>query len=304
MKKLYLALATMALAATLATGCGSKTGNTQADSRTETDSQSISQADESDSDLKGNKSTTGIEDSARDSEKNFEGLDLASLFRLKPKVNIKDYMWYLYDKEDTEKKYPREGYFALEQYLKAYGATEIQYLGADQRGVMFGVKFKNDAIMGMLFQYYDYSIDHYYYDNEYVLASIVVSACKPDYVFTTYDDICLAASNRIEGLASWSREFYIDTGFLLTDEETRNINEVFCGKTFVKVNRFHKKACPSFYAENCGPVSCGQHDLCVPNYFDVAFNKSIVPYLNLWKAPLDKDPFDDTYFERYFEAQQ
>ena len=300
MKKLYLVLATMALAATLVTGCGSKTGNAQADSRTETDSQSISQADESDSDPKGNKSTTGIEDSTRDNEKNFEGLDLAGLFRLKPKINIEDYMLYSYNQGDTEKKYPREGFFALEQYLKAYGATEIQYLGADQRGVMFGVKFKNDAIMGMLFQY-DNSIDYY---NGYVLASIVVSACKPDYVFTTYDDICLAASNRVEGLASWSRVFYVDTGFLLTDEETRNINEVFCGKTFVEVDRFREKACPSFYAENCGPVSCGKNSLWVPNYFDVAFNKSIVPYLNLWKAPLDKDPFDDTYFERYFEAQQ
>ena len=305
MKKLYLALATMALAATLATGCGSKTGNTQADSRTETDSQYIRQADESNSGFKGNKSTTGIEDAVRDDKKNSGGLDLASLFRLKPKINIKDYMWYIYDHGDTEKKHPREGYFALERYLKAYGATEIQYLGADQRGVKFGVKFKNGTIIVMVFQLCDYSIDNYSYYHEFILTSIVVSTCKPDYDFTTYDDICLAASNRIEGLASWSRVFYVDNDFLLTDEEARNINEVFCGRAFVEVDRYrHKGVCSPFYAENCGPVSDGAFGLCVPNYFDVAFNKSVVPYLDLWKAPLDKDPFDDAYFERYFEVQQ
>ena len=251
MKKLYLALATMALAATLATGCGSKTGNTQADSRTETDSQS-------------NKA------GKKGSEINFD-----------------DYVTYSDGRENSGKTDSAMAYMDLEKYLRDYGATEIQYLGNDKRSIMYGVKFKNGTVLGMRFRL------HTAYDvncSDCDLVDFVITACKPNHVFRSYSEIDYADSLKAEGVAHWSRLFYIDK---LAPEEEDNSDEP---SRFYRICVSKPNNCRSFY-----PIESVSTDMnfWIPTYFDYVFKGAVVPYLDLKKAPLDKDAFNSPDFSVY-----
>ena len=244
MKKLYLALATMVLAATLATGCGSKTGNTQADSRTETDSQP-------------NKAGK-------------KGSD----------INFEDYVHGVYSKDDVEKKDPSFVMMDLEGYLKAYGATEIHSFGLeyDNAYYCYGVKFKNGVVLALQFP-------RPYEDNVVHLNRILVAACDPDYQFTHYSDIDNNYNEQQEGLSSWNRELDIDSCKEMTglDEYTYFQEREHIGRVGeYLVTRLNS----TIYAD------VSEEDiLAVPVYFDFAFKRYVVPYLDLEDVPFDKDPF-------------
>ena len=253
MKKLYLALATMALAATLATGCGNKTGNTQADSRTETDSQS-----------------------------NKAG-------KKGPDINFEDYVHGVYSKDDVEKKDPSFVMVDLEGYLKAYGATEIHSFGLeyDDAYYCYGVKFKNGVVLALRFPRPCKGGENVAY-----IDRILVAACDPDYQFTHYSDIENNLNEQQEGLSSWNREIFIGLCKDMTGldeytyfQEREHIGEV----SEYLVTRLNS----TIYAD------VSEDDiLAVPVYFDFAFKRYVVPYLDLEDVPFDKDPFtsDDLGF--------
>ena len=170
MKKLYLALATMALAATLATGCGSKTGNTQADSRTETDSQS-------------NKA------GKKDSE-----------------INIENFARRVYKYDDTGRTGKYRVSIDLEGYLNAYGATEIMpivydtYLGA---APAYAVKFKNGTVLGLAFENISDG------DECYQLSEIMIAGCTPEFKCSYYDELVYPFEVRSDYLSHWNRELHL-----------------------------------------------------------------------------------------------
>lgn len=162
MKKLYLAIAILALAATLVTGCGNNDGATRADSRTETSSNvdggaySYNESGSDDSYDSSKEYNSGDENGSYvppkvGGSRDKSGPNLAEIFKGKPKVDVEDYIRYSYSQEDINKENPRRGYFNLEGYLYAYGATEIKYLGVSKGGMAYGVRFKNGIILGMLF---------------------------------------------------------------------------------------------------------------------------------------------------------
>jgi|GEM_PF-680389 len=313
MKKLYLAIITLALATVLATGCGDKTGNFQSDSYTETRSRSDrktksnkrtsnpdtgdeseinSQSDKDYQDNEGSQSGSRTKTRSRSDKDTTSGPDLGRFFEKKPKVKIDDYFEYVCQQGDTEKKHPVEIEFDLEGYLTAYGATEIKYLGetkyhgADVRSIMYGVKFENNIVLLMLFPQ-RLSYDDYYC--EYDLTDITISACKPDYDFTSYDVIDYASIQDAEGLTSWSREYYIDE-MEVTDED--RMSKKYDWLSILCVNKFDEKD-KSFYSD--GPIRSGRY-LLVPIDFDSIFRKLVVPYLELKRVSFESDPFEDKDF--------
>ena len=307
MKKLYLAIITLTLATVLATGCGDKTGNFQSDSYTETRSRSDrktksnkrtsnpdtgdeseinSQDDKDYQDNEGSQSGSRTKTRSRSDKDTTSGPDLGSLFEKKPKVKIDDYFRYVCRQEDTERKHPVLIEFDLEGYLTSYGATEIRYLGADERGIMYGVKFENGIFLRMLFSQH-LSYDDYYCD--YDLTNIAISACKPDYDFTSYDDIDYASFQDVEGLESWSKEYYV-TDVEVDDEE--NMSKKYDWLSILRIDKFYDND-KSFYSD--GPTKSGRF-LLVPIDFDSIFRKLVVPYLNLRKVSLKSDPFEDKDF--------
>ena len=302
MKKLYLAIITLTLATVLATGCGDKTGNFQSDSYTETRSRSDrktksnkrtsnpdtgdeseinSQDDKDYQDNEGSQSGSRTKTRSRSDKDTTSGPDLGSLFEKKPKVKIDDYFRYVCRQEDTERKHPVLIEFDLEGYLTSYGATEIRYLGADERGIMYGVKFENGIFLRMLFSQH-LSYDDYYCD--YDLTNIAISACKPDYDFTSYDDIDYASFQDVEGLAYYVTDVEVD------DEE--NMSKKYDWLSILRIDKFYDND-KSFYSD--GPTKSGRF-LLVPIDFDSIFRKLVVPYLNLRKVSLKSDPFEDKDF--------
>ncbi|TWP07897.1 hypothetical protein EUA80_01115 [TM7 phylum sp. oral taxon 351] len=207
MKKLYFAIATLALAATLATGCGNNAGATQADSRTETSPNVDGGAysyNEPGSDVGYDSSkeyNSGDENGSYvppkvGGSRDKSGHNLAEIFKGKPKVDVEKYIKYSYRQADTNKENPVSGFFNLEDYLYAYGATEIKYLGANNGSIAYGVRFKNGIILGMLFNQNQTYDDHY---KDYYLYNIAVSAGTPKYEFTTYEAIDYALVESTDG---------------------------------------------------------------------------------------------------------
>lgn len=307
MKKLYLAIITLTLAIVLVTGCGDKTGNFQSDSYTETRSRSNrktksnkrtsnpdtgdeseinSQNDKDYQDNEGLQSDSRTKIRSRSDKDTTSSHDIGRLFERKPKVKIDDYFEYVCRQDDTKRKHPVLIEFDLEGYLTAYGATEIKYLGADERGIMYGVKFENGIFLRMLFSQH-LSYDDYYCD--YDLTNIAISACKPDYDFTSYDDIDYASFQDVEGLASWSKEYYV-TDVEVDDEE--NMSKKYDWLSILRVNKFYEKD-KSFYSD--GPTKSGRF-LLVPIDFDSIFRKLVVPYLELKRVSFESDPFEDKDF--------
>ena len=296
MKKLYFAIATLALAATLATGCGNNAGATQADSRTETSPNVDGGAysyNEPGSDVGYDSSkeyNSGDENGSYvppkvGGSRDKSGHNLAEIFKGKPKVDVEDYIRYSYSQEDINKENPRRGYFNLEGYLYAYGATEIKYLGVSKGGMAYGVRFKNGIILGMLF-YQNQTFDEHYRD--YYLYYFAVSAGSPKYEFTTYEAIDYALVESTDGQASWSRLFYVD-GMRPVDPDYNQTHNRF---TVLDVDKFGK--CESFYS--VGPTTGGR-TLYLTAQFDEAFRRSVVPYLTLSNPSLTKDHFSDEYFQ-------
>ena len=307
MKKLYLAIITLALATVLVTGCGDKTGNFQSDSYTETRSKSNrrtsnpdtgdeseinSQNDKDYQDNEGSQSGSRTKTRSRSDKDTTSGPDIGRLFKKKPKVKIDDYFRYVCRQEDTERKHPVSIEFDLEGYLTAYGATKIQYLGeikyqgADGRSIMYGAKFENNIVLLMLFRQ-RLSYDDYYC--EYDLTNITISACNPDYDFTSFDNIDYASIQDVEGLTSWSREYYIDE-MEVTDGE--NMSKKYDWLSILLIDKFYDND-KSFYSD--GPAKTGRY-LLVPIDFDSIFRKLVAPYLNLRKVSLKSDPFEDKDF--------
>ena len=308
MKKLYLAIITLALAIVLVTGCGDKTGNFQSDSYTETRSRSDRKTksnkrtsspdinDEAEINSQGNNDYQDNEGSqlgsraktrSRSNKDTTSGPDLGRLFERKPKVKIDVFFRYVWQQGDTERKHPVLIEFDLEGYLTAYGATEIRYLGADERGIMYGVKFENGIFLRMLFSQH-LSYDDYYCD--YDLTNIAISACKPDYDFTSYDDIDYASFQDVEGLASWSKEYYVTD--VEVDDEDR-MSKKYDWLSILRIDKFYDND-KSFYSD--GPTKSGRF-LLVPIDFDSIFRKLVVPYLELKRVSFESDPFEDREFQ-------
>ena len=296
MKKLYLAIATLALAATLATGCGNNAGATQADSRTETSPTVDGGAysyNEPGSDVNYDSSkeyNSGDENGSYvppkvGGSRDKSGHNLAEIFKGKPKVDVEKYIKYSYRQADTNKENPVSGFFNLEDYLYAYGATEIKYLGVNNGSLAYGVRFKNGIILGMLFNQNQTYDDHY---KDYYLYNIAVSAGTPKYEFTTYEAIDYALVESTDGQASWSRLFYVD-GMRPVDPDYNQTHNRF---TVLDVDKFGK--CESFYS--VGPTTGGR-TLYLTAQFDEAFRRSVVPYLTLSNPSLTKDHFSDEYFQ-------
>lgn len=307
MKKLYLAIITLALAIVLVTGCGDKTGNFQSDSYTETRSRSDrktksnkrtsnpdtgdeseinSQSDKDYQDNEGSQSGSRTRTRSRSNKDTTSGPDLGRLFERKPKVKIDDYFEYSCRQEDTERKHPDHIWFDLEGYLTAYGATKIQYLGANDQGIIYGAKFENNIVLLMLFRQ-SLLYDEYYLD--YYLTDITISTCKPDFDFTTYGDMRCVPIQDIEGLASWSREYYIDE-MEVTDED--RMSKKYDWLSVLRVNKFDGKG-KSFYSD--GPTKSGRF-LLVSIDFDSIFRKLVAPYLELKRVSFKSDPFEDKDF--------
>lgn len=296
MKKLYLAIATLALAATLATGCGNNAGATQADSRTETSTKvdggaySYNESDSDDSYDSSKGYNSGDENGSYvppkvGGSRDKSGLNLAEIFKGKPKVDVEKYIKYVYRQEDTKKENPVSGLFNLEDYLYAYGATEIKYLGVNNGSLAYGVRFKNGIILGMLFNLNQTYDDHYM---DYYLYNFAVSAGTSKYEFTTYNSIDYAETEGTEGQASWSRLFYVDN-MRPVDLDYNQTHNRF---TFLTVDKFGK--CESF--KSAGPTM-GSSFLYLTAQFDEVFRRSVVPYLTLSNPSLTKDHFSDEYFQ-------
>ena len=309
MKKLYLAIITLALATVLATGCGDKTGNFQSDSYTETRSRSDrktksnkrtsnpdtgdeseinSQSDKDYQDNEGSQSGSRTRTRSRSNKDTTSSHDLGRLFEKKPKVKIDDYFRYVWRQGDTEGKHPVGIEFDLEGYLTAYGATKIQYLGANERGILYGAKFQNNIVLRMIFSQRLSYDDDYYLD--YDLDSFAISACKPDYDFTTYDDMDDALVQDIERLSPWSRDYYIDE-MEVTDED--RMSKKYDWLSILRIDKFYDND-KSFYSD--GPTKTGRF-LLVPIDFDSIFRKLVVPYLELKRVSFESDPFEDREFQ-------
>lgn len=296
MKKLYLAIATLALAATLATGCGNNAGATQADSRTETSSNvdggtySYNESGSDDSYDSSKEHNSGDENGSYvppkvGGSRDKSGPNLSEIFKGKPKVDVEEYIRYSYSQEDINKENPRRGYFNLEGYLYAYGATEIKYLGVSKGGMAYGVRFKNGIILGMLF-YQNQTFDEHYRD--YYLYYFAVSAGSPKYEFTNYDSIDYAETEGTEGQASWSRLFYVDNMRPVDLDYSQTHNRF----TVLIVDKTVK--CESFYTIGSTTVDGYFY---FTSQFDEVFRRCVVPYLSLNNPSLTKDQFSDEYFQ-------
>ena len=115
MKKLYLAIATLALAATLATGCGNNAEANRADSRTETSSNvdggaySYNESGSDDSYDSSKEYNSGDENGSYvppkvGGSRDKSGHNLAEIFKGKPKVDVEKYIKYSYRQADTIKR--------------------------------------------------------------------------------------------------------------------------------------------------------------------------------------------------------
>jgi lipoprotein len=296
MKKLYLAIATLALAATLATGCGNNAEANRADSRTETSSKidggvySYNESGSDDSYDSSKEHNSGDENGSYvppkvGGSRDKSGPNLSEIFKGKPKVDVEEYIRYSYSQEDINKENPRRGYFNLEGYLYAYGATEIKYLGVSKGGMAYGVRFKNGIILGMLF-YQNQTYDEHYRD--YYLYYFVVSAGSPKYEFTNYDSIDYAETEGTEGQASWSRLFYVDNMRPVDLDYSQTHNRF----TVLIVDKTVK--CESFYTIGSTTVDGYFY---FTSQFDEVFRRCVVPYLSLNNPSLTKDQFSDEYFQ-------
>ena len=296
MKKLYLAIATLALAATLATGCGNNAEANRADSRTETSSKidggaySYNESGSDDSYDSSKEHNSGDENGSYvppkvGGSRDKSGPNLSEIFKGKPKVDVEEYIRYSYSQEDINKENPRRGYFNLEDYLYAYGATEIKYLGVSKGGMAYGVRFKNGIILGMLF-YQNQTFDEHYRD--YYLYYFAVSAGSPKYEFTNYDSIDYAETEGTEGQASWSRLFYVDNMRPVDLDYSQTHNRF----TVLIVDKTVK--CESFYTIGSTTVDGYFY---FTSQFDEVFRRCVVPYLSLNNPSLTKDQFSDEYFQ-------
>jgi len=296
MKKLYFAIATLALAATLATGCGNNAEANRADSRTETSSKidggvySYNESGSDDSYDSSKEHNSGDENGSYvppkvGGSRDKSGPNLSEIFKGKPKVDVEEYIRYSYSQEDINKENPRRGYFNLEGYLYAYGATEIKYLGVSKGGMAYGVRFKNGIILGMLF-YQNQTYDEHYRD--YYLYYFVVSAGSPKYEFTNYDSIDYAETEGTEGQASWSRLFYVDNMRPVDLDYSQTHNRF----TVLIVDKTVK--CESFYTIGSTTVDGYFY---FTSQFDEVFRRCVVPYLSLNNPSLTKDQFSDEYFQ-------
>ena len=171
MFKKFVAIAFAALvAASVVTSCGNNAGNTQADSRTETDAQS-NKAGKKDSKIK-------IENFAR-------------------RVDMND---------DTNRTGKYRVSIDLEGYLNAYGATEIMpivyytYLGESPG---YAVKFKNGTVLGLAFENVSDG------DGHYQLSEIMIAGCTPEFKCSYYDTLVCPFEARSDYLSHWNRELHL-----------------------------------------------------------------------------------------------
>lgn len=245
MKKLYLALVTLALAATLATGCGNITaGNT--------------------------------DDATSESR-----VDLPAPFgsskaaRKESGVRLDDYITP-YSSNDGSTRYK----LSLQGYLNDYGVREVQIFNNDDQNICFGLRFLNDTIVGLSF-----SRQPYILDDAYELTEVVVTTGKPDYKFTSYDALKNASSSKTKNLARWSRTF--DYHNIPGDANEKYLAKGGSGNEYFPFLLDYKNQ--AFYFFNSNP-------LFLPLSFDSEFKKTVVPYLDLEKISLKKDPFKDADF--------
>lgn len=245
MKKLYLALVTMALAATLATGCGNITaGNT--------------------------------DDATSESR-----VDLPAPFgsskaaRKESGVRLDDYVTP-YSSNDGSTRYK----LSLQGYLNDYGVREVQTFNNDDQNIRFGLRFLNDTIVGLSF-----SRQPEISDDAYELTEVVVTAGKSDYKFTSYDALKNASSSKTKNLARWSRTF--DYSKSLRPFSGEYVAKGGSGDRYAPFLLDYKNQ--AFYFFN-------SHPLFLPLFFDSEFEHTVVPYLDLDKISLKKDPFKDADF--------
>ena len=278
MKKLYLAIATLALAATLATGCGNNAGATQADSCTETESRDEGNTNEADVSL--NEEPTSSD--SQDGRKHYDALryadgDLFSVKSVDPsKVKFEDHIIpEIWEKEDGSQVV--QGYeFDLEKYLSDYGMTEVKLLKCDEYAMVYSFKFRNNLVLGFYFSPIE---DGCFNDEDYELTEVVVSACTQDYDVPDYSVLRRAEKSNIKGLATWMRAVdfryhggEVDTRFTVPDSNNEDRYEPY----FISDGRLI-----SYYESR---------SLFVPADFDETFKKYVAPYFKLRTVRFDKDP--------------
>ena len=245
MKKLYLAFATLALATTLATGCGNITAENTDDPASE----------------------------GYVSLRPPFGNDKAT--RKESEVRLDDYIVPSCSK-DGSSRYK----LSLNGYLDDYGVRQIQTFNNDDQNIRFGLRFLNDTIVGLSFSYQpDISYD------AYELTEVVVTTGKPDYRFTSYDALKNASSSKTKNLARWSRTF--DYHNIPGDVNEKYLAKGGSGNEYVPFLLTYDDQ--AFYWFNDKP-------LFLPLSFESEFKKTVVPYLDLEKISLKKDPFKDADF--------
>lgn len=168
MKKLYMILVILILAATLITGC---------------------------------EDDTETEDVYAPNPQNGEYLPAPFVnrtsLRKESEIKLEDYVT-AYSLDDGSIRYK----LSLQQYLDDYGAMETQFFNNDEQEVRFAVRFDNGTILGMSFRNQpDVAAD------TRELTEVVVTAGKPDYKFTSYEALKNASKLKNKKLAKWSREF-------------------------------------------------------------------------------------------------
>lgn len=171
--------------------------------------------------------------------------------------------------------------FSLQFYLNDYGVLQIQLFNNDEQDIRLATRFGNGVIVGMSFRHQPDVPE-----NAYELTEVVVTAGKPDYRFTTYEALKDTSKSRNKKLARWSRVFnYYDMVGVV--DERYILRGDLCGKYYPFHVDYHNQA---FYFFN-------NKSLFLPLDFDYNFRKTIVPYLDIKKISLKKDPFNDKKFE-------
>jgi len=170
--------------------------------------------------------------------------------------------------------------FSLQFYLNDYGVLQIQLFNNDEQDIRLATRFGNGVIVGMSFRHQPDVPE-----NAYELTEVVVTAGKSDYKFTSYNALKNASSSKTKNLARWSRTF--DYHNIPGDANEKYLAKGGSGNEYFPFLLDYKNQ--AFYFFNSNP-------LFLPLSFDSEFKKTVVPYLDLDKISLKKDPFKDADF--------
>lgn len=160
--------------------------------------------------------------------------------------------------------------FDLKQYLIDYGAESFEryelYRSDGLYDLVVMVKFKNGITMEFNFHLDEDDMHGYGH-----LDAIDIYASSKDYVFDNGGGIS----------STWMREFADAFDMLPLNNDFNNLGS----KKYMII------PADVFYMENYAEKNCTVY---VPDYFDVGFKNSIVPYLKLENVSFREDPFKDS----------